>query len=1239
MNKNYTGTAGNSLNQGYYNTILFTSNLHEQPGTFPVNRFDFLQAYNNDTTNEYNDWFIPSGAAAVLMFDVSYIESNGGVACSTYGNDQFSNTGTYHIIQNFTNHFTGEVTAHQQSVGRNSSHPLIAVRTQELSDLDTTTTIGSTLGGGIVGYIQGAATESYNSVSNQSCCEPENQFIYYLDADGDGLGDATQPLQLCYDNPMTETGGCVGAGCYVQNNTDDDDVCDGIIDQCGVCNGDNSCLDCAGVPNGTHVLDQCNECYASEDDPLFNTTCADCAGVPNGLAYADDCGDCVGGTTGLQPNYAQNICGECDTPDPLPGTCCPGEFYCDCEGEGTCLPEGSPCLEDLGCGCGNPAPEDYACGQDAEGNCIEANEDGCCPGQVFDICKNQCIDTPDPSTYEQSVQNPCNPNECVSPAQAEEKYECTYCTDPTATNYLVNCNGDTLPQAEIEFDSGCCEYAELPEDPIEPTGPVDVTGDQAPYIEPAMVACPSTYEECSIPGSDGVQTRIIMKHQLFAEGSSTENAFYEGTPLKSYLTAIVNSSNAGYSLQYKNMYSTYLTGNVYTLQNRSYTTKCQIIKNDHKKIYIDNVGYNGEVIYTGLSLDYAKLGAYINIGDAYIAGNSNSATSSTFAEVSEFSPYHIGPYYDFIAALGVFESYELGGEYNETDMSISPYNIILTDPTHLANPELYIPQSQASMFVYKPQFYFRLDADLNLSTYDPNILFAAYADKIEKVERFTIKTIDGLGLAQYATSVQPFSVTNINNAREFAARDYLEHLFNPTAITVYNPTTGESEVLNKGQRYEESLTVGEQSGGDYFGNKTAPVYWVYKVTPKSTATGVYEEFVIDLENLTEPEIPDDPQPTDPPTDPTIGVCMDNGALNTGFTSTGQTITDPVTIQSILNGTSITYYADNSLCQYSNCGGIFEQVCCETGFVNSIQNEGLTPSDIGVYGTANECRVCNTNACEPTEICADQTAISWVDTEALDAAGIQYVINNTLCEYPAVVAGNLRVDVWVNVDGLSSEELSKLEWLIYSTDQNIMLKSPDISTIDVVNNVAHYTIPLLGLAPCNWFLPLGVDAAPVWLNTILQINSGPVANPVTHHDITYSYTPTPGGSISFNALSVGQCALGCIWGDQSHLITERCTHYLQEDEQEFTNLYLETTTAYIEDNPDAYKTTNITVIDISTNTNIVTKLGFDYNSNYTLDFVITAKTKIGIKVNNPQNYPFKYVLKDEQGNIITTKTIY
>ena len=37
----------------------------------------------------------------------------------------------------------------------------------------------------------------------------------------------------------------------------------------------------------------------------------DCAGIPNGLAYLDDCGECVGGTTGMDANWAQDCNGDC----------------------------------------------------------------------------------------------------------------------------------------------------------------------------------------------------------------------------------------------------------------------------------------------------------------------------------------------------------------------------------------------------------------------------------------------------------------------------------------------------------------------------------------------------------------------------------------------------------------------------------------------------------------------------------------------------------------------------------------------------------------------------------------------------------------------------------------------------------------------------------------------------------------------------------------------------------------
>ncbi|MDX9751558.1 MAG: hypothetical protein RBT71_10800, partial [Flavobacteriales bacterium] len=55
--------------------------------------------------------------------------------------------------------------------------------------------------------------------------------------------------------------------------------------------------DCAGVPFGQSIFDECGVCRLP-DDPDFNSTCTDCAGVVNGEAFLDNCGDCVGGTTG-----------------------------------------------------------------------------------------------------------------------------------------------------------------------------------------------------------------------------------------------------------------------------------------------------------------------------------------------------------------------------------------------------------------------------------------------------------------------------------------------------------------------------------------------------------------------------------------------------------------------------------------------------------------------------------------------------------------------------------------------------------------------------------------------------------------------------------------------------------------------------------------------------------------------------------------------------------------------------
>ncbi|WP_235297330.1 T9SS type B sorting domain-containing protein [Portibacter marinus] len=71
-----------------------------------------------------------------------------------------------------------------------------------------------------------------------------------------------------------------------------------IIDSCGVClqpddpDFNQSCADCAGTPNGPAVIDSCGVCAVPDTD-AFNASCADCAGTPNGSAILDSCGVCI----------------------------------------------------------------------------------------------------------------------------------------------------------------------------------------------------------------------------------------------------------------------------------------------------------------------------------------------------------------------------------------------------------------------------------------------------------------------------------------------------------------------------------------------------------------------------------------------------------------------------------------------------------------------------------------------------------------------------------------------------------------------------------------------------------------------------------------------------------------------------------------------------------------------------------------------------------------------------------
>ena len=103
----------------------------------------------------------------------------------------------------------------------------------------------------------GGNSEHIENSDNIGCgCFNPAALQYWYDADGDGFGSG-EAVSLCLDNVVDG---------WVENALDQEPFCPNdsieelLIDDCGVCNGNNLDLDCNGVCFGGAEYDACGEC-------------------------------------------------------------------------------------------------------------------------------------------------------------------------------------------------------------------------------------------------------------------------------------------------------------------------------------------------------------------------------------------------------------------------------------------------------------------------------------------------------------------------------------------------------------------------------------------------------------------------------------------------------------------------------------------------------------------------------------------------------------------------------------------------------------------------------------------------------------------------------------------------------------------------------------------------------------------------------------------------------------------
>ena len=244
-----------------------------------------------------------------------------------------------------------------------------------------------------------------------------------------------------------------------------------VIDECGLCleptdpNFNQACADCNGIPNGSAIIDECGICL-EPTDPNFNQACADCAGTPNGNAIIDACGICLEPT---DPNFNQSCldcagtingtaiideCGVCLEPtDPNFNQAC-----ADCNG----TPNGTAIIDECG-----------ICLEPTDPNFNQACAD--CAGTpngtaIIDEC-GICLEPTDPNFNQACADCTGTPNGtavidecgiCLEPTDPNFNQACADCAGTPNGNAIFDACGICLEPTDPDFNQACADCAGTP---------------------------------------------------------------------------------------------------------------------------------------------------------------------------------------------------------------------------------------------------------------------------------------------------------------------------------------------------------------------------------------------------------------------------------------------------------------------------------------------------------------------------------------------------------------------------------------------------------------------------------------------------------------------------------------------------------------------------------------------------------------------------------------------------------